>query len=654
LTEFNVIRFVPVSVHYSIISRVQTPGVVGVVKLMSGKLGEILIRQNLLTADQLKQAVEHQRRQGGRLGESLVALGFTTEKDITAALSRQYGVPAIDFSTVTIDESLTRLVPREVAQKYCVIPVARRGATLTLAMSDPANVYAMDDIKFVTGFSIEPVVASEMSVRQAIERSYTARALDLATGNELVMPMLNDGAKLDISKLNRPLKKKRVVEPSADEKLSFNDLAAAANLVSEFEDEFGDAEEALEVMEEQAEIDLGTLERGAVEAPVVRLVNVILVESLRRGASDIHIEPYERELRVRFRVDGILYNIMSPPLKLRDALISRLKIMSKLDISEKRLPQDGRIKIKLRHEGRSRELDFRVSSLPTLFGEKVVLRLLDKEKLMLDMTKLGFEPSSLEKFKRNIEKPYGMVLVTGPTGSGKTNTLYSALQSLNTPETNIMTAEDPVEFNLLGINQVQIKDQIGLNFASALRSFLRQDPNIILVGEIRDFETAEIAIKAALTGHLVLSTLHTNDAPSTVSRLMNMGIEPFLVATSVNLIQAQRLIRRICSNCKEEAPVPAQALVDLGFSAEEAPQLKTYRGRGCDTCNKTGYKGRVGLYEVMEVTDELRELILVGASSLELRKKAIEDGMITLRGSGLEKIRQGITTIEEVLRETVK
>jgi type IV pilus assembly protein PilB len=621
---------------------------------MSGKLGEILIRQNLLTADQLKQAVEHQRRQGGRLGESLVALGFTTEKDITAALSRQYGVPAIDFSTVTIDESLTRLVPREVAQKYCVIPVARRGATLTLAMSDPANVYAMDDIKFVTGFSIEPVVASEMSVRQAIERSYTARALDLATGNELVMPMLNDGAKLDISKLNRPLKKKRVVEPSADEKLSFNDLAAAANLVSEFEDEFGDAEEALEVMEEQAEIDLGTLERGAVEAPVVRLVNVILVESLRRGASDIHIEPYERELRVRFRVDGILYNIMSPPLKLRDALISRLKIMSKLDISEKRLPQDGRIKIKLRHEGRSRELDFRVSSLPTLFGEKVVLRLLDKEKLMLDMTKLGFEPSSLEKFKRNIEKPYGMVLVTGPTGSGKTNTLYSALQSLNTPETNIMTAEDPVEFNLLGINQVQIKDQIGLNFASALRSFLRQDPNIILVGEIRDFETAEIAIKAALTGHLVLSTLHTNDAPSTVSRLMNMGIEPFLVATSVNLIQAQRLIRRICSNCKEEAPVPAQALVDLGFSAEEAPQLKTYRGRGCDTCNKTGYKGRVGLYEVMEVTDELRELILVGASSLELRKKAIEDGMITLRGSGLEKIRQGITTIEEVLRETVK
>jgi type IV pilus assembly protein PilB len=621
---------------------------------MSGKLGEILIRQNLLTPEQLKAAVEQQRRGGDTLCARLVSLGFVTEKDITAALSRQYGVPAIDFSTVTVDESLTRLVPREVAQKYCVIPVARRGATLTLAMSDPANVYAMDDIKFVTGFSIEPVVASEVSVRQAIERSYTARALDLANGHEVHhAPAFNDASRVDINKLNRPLKKKAADVPP-EERLSFNDLASAANLVSEFESEFGDAEEALEVLEEQAEIDLGSLEGSAVEAPVVRLVNVILVESLRRGASDIHIEPYEREMRVRFRVDGVLYNIMSPPLKFRDALISRLKIMSKLDISEKRLPQDGRIKIKLRHEGRSRELDFRVSSLPTLFGEKVVLRLLDKEKLMLDMTKLGFEPQSLERFKRNIEKPYGMVLVTGPTGSGKTNTLYSALQSLNTPETNIMTAEDPVEFNLIGINQVQIKDQIGLTFASALRSFLRQDPNIILVGEIRDFETAEIAVKAALTGHLVLSTLHTNDAPSTVSRLMNMGVEPFLVATSVNLIQAQRLIRRICKECKEEASVPAQALVDLGFSAEEAPQVKTYKGRGCEVCNKTGYKGRVGLYEVMEITDELRELILVGASALELRKKAIEEGMITLRGSGLEKIRQGITTIEEVVRETVK
>jgi type IV pilus assembly protein PilB len=617
---------------------------------MSGKLGEILLRQNLLTPDQLKEAVEYQRRNNLGLTASLVQLGAVSEQQITGALSRQYGVPAIDFSTVEADENLARLVPRELAQKYCVVPVARRGATLTLAMADPANVYAMDDIKFVTGFTIEPVVASELSVRQAIERGYGGvRALDLHTGKETLSPLEKAASE---AVLNRPLKEKP--QTAQPEGLSSNDLAAAANLVSEFESEFGDAEEALEVLEEQAEIDIRSLEGSSHEAPVVRLVNVILVESLRRGASDIHIEPYEREFRVRFRIDGILYNIMSPPLKLRDALISRLKIMSKLDISEKRLPQDGRIKIKLRFEGKSRELDFRVSSLPTLFGEKVVLRLLDKEKLMLDMTKLGFEPSSLEKFKRNIEKPYGMCLVTGPTGSGKTNTLYSALQSLNTPETNIMTAEDPVEFNLAGINQVQIKDQIGLNFAAALRSFLRQDPNIILVGEIRDFETAEIAVKASLTGHMVLSTLHTNDAPSTVSRLMNMGIEPFLVATSVNLIQAQRLIRRICANCKEEFPAPPQALLDVGFSEEESQTMKLYKGKGCEKCNGTGYKGRVGLYEVMEMTDSLRELILVGASNIELRKQAMEEGMITLRGSGLEKVRQGITTIEEVVRETVK
>jgi type IV pilus assembly protein PilB len=619
---------------------------------MSGKLGEILIRQNLLTPDQLKEAVEYQRRNNLGLTASLVHLGAVSEQQITSALSKQYGVPSIDFSAVEIDESVTRLVPREVAQKYCVVPVSRRGATLTLAMADPANVYAMDDIKFVTGFTIEPVVASEVSVRQAIERGYGGvRALDLHTGKEVISPLERAAE----AQLNRPLqKKKEKVESVRPEGLSSNDLASAANLVSEFESEFGDAEEALEVLEEQSEIDIRSLEGSSQEAPVVRLVNVILVESLRRGASDIHIEPYEREFRVRFRIDGILYNIMNPPLKLRDALISRLKIMSKLDISEKRLPQDGRIKIKLRFEGKSRELDFRVSSLPTLFGEKVVLRLLDKEKLMLDMTKLGFEASSLERFKRNIEKPYGMCLVTGPTGSGKTNTLYSALQSLNTPETNIMTAEDPVEFNLMGINQVQIKDQIGLNFAAALRSFLRQDPNIVLVGEIRDFETAEIAVKASLTGHMVLSTLHTNDAPSTVSRLMNMGIEPFLVATSVNLIQAQRLIRRICTGCKDEYTVPAQALLEVGFSEEESQTMKLYKGKGCEKCNGTGYKGRVGLYEVMEMTDALRELILVGASNIELRKQAIEEGMITLRGSGLEKVRQGITTIEEVIRETVK
>lgn len=618
---------------------------------MSGKLGEILIRAQLITPQQLKDVLDYQRLNGGKLGNNLVKLGVVTDEQITAVLSRQYGVPSVDLSKVEPDPQVVRLVPREVAIKHSVLPVSRQEMTLKLAMSDPTNFYAMDDIKFITGFNIEPVVASEMSILRAIETSYSgSRGVELAraAGTEAA-------AALSVGKITG------IGVSSGSESKGPDGLARLTNddlATPDFETAFGDLEEgdteSLELMEEQEEIDLSSLERSSGEAPVVRLVNMILVESLRRGASDIHIEPYEKEFRVRFRIDGVLYNIMAPPLKMKDALTSRIKIMSKLDISEKRLPQDGRIKIKLKFEGRSRELDFRVSSLPCLFGEKVVLRLLDKEKLMLDMTKLGFEISSLEKFKRNIEKPFGMVLVTGPTGSGKTNTLYSALASLNTPDTNIMTAEDPVEFNLPGINQVQIRDQIGLNFAAALRSFLRQDPNIILVGEIRDFETAEIAIKAALTGHMVISTLHTNDAPSTVSRLMNMGIEPFLVATSVNLIQAQRLIRRICKECKEETSNPPQALVDLGFAPEEAETLKTYKGRGCNVCNNTGYKGRVGLYEVMEVTDEIRELILVGASALELRKKAIEEGMITLRASGLEKMRQGITTAEEVLRETVK
>jgi type IV pilus assembly protein PilB len=479
----------------------------------------------------------------------------------------------------------------------------------------------------MTGLNIEPVVVSEASVQEAISRYYSqSREIELARDFE---ESNNSNGNGHLDEL-----------PGSSVTLESLDFEA-------------DGAEGLEVIDENDEIDLSNLTRMSEDAPVVRLVNVLLADSLQRGASDIHIEPYEKEMRIRFRIDGVLYDVMHPPLRLRDALISRIKILSKLDIAEKRLPQDGRIKIKLKVHGRSRELDFRVSTLPTLFGEKVVLRLLDKEKLMLDMTKLGFEPESLVKFQRNITKPYGMVLVTGPTGSGKTNTLYSALQALNTTETNIMTAEDPVEFNLPGINQVQMKEQIGLNFAAALRSFLRQDPNIVLVGEIRDFETAEIAIKAALTGHLVLSTLHTNDAPSTISRLMNMGIEPFLVATSVNLIQAQRLIRRICKDCKAEHHVPPEALVEIGFSPEEARQLKTYKGAGCPKCNNTGYKGRVGLYEVMEVTEDIRELILIGASSLELRKRAIEDGMITLRESGLYKIRNGVTTLEEVVRETV-
>jgi type IV pilus assembly protein PilB len=410
----------------------------------------------------------------------------------------------------------------------------------------------------------------------------------------------------------------------------------------------------VEVLEELEQIDVASLERQSGEAPVIRLVNLMLMSAIHKGASDIHIEPYEKEFRVRFRVDGVLYSVMAPPMKFRDAITSRIKIMSRLDIAEKRLPQDGRIKIRFAADGVTKEIDFRVSCLPTLFGEKIVLRLLDKDKLMLDMTKLGFEPESLSRLEAAIAKPWGMVLVTGPTGSGKTNTLYSSISKINTTETNIMTAEDPVEFNLMGVNQVQVRENIGLNFAAALRSFLRQDPNIILVGEIRDFETAEIAVKAALTGHLVLSTLHTNDAPSTISRLMNMGIEPFLVASSVNLICAQRLVRRICAACAQAHPHAPQALIDAGFTPEEAARVVPRNGAGCEKCNQTGYKGRVGLYEVMEIGEELRELILVGASGPELKRKAVEEGMLTLRRSGLRKVMDGVTTIEEVVRETMK
>lgn len=581
---------------------------------MSAKLGEVLLKENLITPQQLKDALDYQRVNGGRLGSTLVKLGILSDEEVTAVLSRQYGVPSVNLDLFEIDPAAVSLVPRETAERYSILPLSRVGATLTLAMVDPTNVFAIDDIKFMTGLSVEPVVVSETALAAAISKYYgTSREIELA----------------------------KVME----------DLVAGTSSKADY----GEDPDNLELMEdEEEEIDLENVERMAEDAPVVKLVNVILVDALRRSASDIHVEPYEKSLRVRFRMDGVLYNIMDPPLKMRDSLTSRLKIMARLDIAEKRLPQDGRIKLRVKLDGRSRELDFRVSTLPTIYGEKIVLRLLDKENLRLDMTQLGFEPESLEKFKRNIAKPYGMVLVTGPTGSGKTSTLYSALQSLNTIDTNIMTAEDPVEYNLQGINQVQMKESIGLNFAASLRSFLRQDPNIIMVGEVRDFETAEIAVKAALTGHLVLSTLHTNDAPSTISRLMNMGIEPFLVATSVNLIQAQRLVRRICKDCKAEVHAPLEALVDIGFSASEAKDIQTFKGVGCSNCNNTGYKGRVGLYEVMEVTDELRELILVGASGLELRRKAIDEEMITLRQSGLEKIRQGLTTVEEVVRETVK
>ena len=567
------------------------------------RFGEFLTRSGKITEEQLEEALRKQKTDGGRLGAVLVTMGLLDEAELVESLSRHFAVPSVDLDGVEIDETILKIIPSDIARKYTILPVSKAGATVTLAMIDPTNVFAMDDVKFMTGYRVEPVVAAEDQIKSAIDQYYgSTHALEL----------------------------KKVMEE-----------------VSE------DAETDLEVLEEEEDLDLDTLEQESETAPVVKLVNIILTDAIKRGASDIHIEPYEKDYRVRYRIDGVLYEMMHPPLKLKEAITSRLKIMARLDIAEKRLPQDGRIKIKTRVEGKVKDLDFRVSVIPTIFGEKIVTRLLDKDKLMLDMAKLGFEAESLRKFEHAILKPYGMALVTGPTGSGKTNTLYSALQRLNTAEVNIMTAEDPVEFNLEGLNQVQMQERIGLNFASALRSFLRQDPNIVLVGEIRDFETAEVAIKAAMTGHLVLSTLHTNDAPSSINRLMNMGIEPFLVATSVHLIVAQRLVRRICTFCKQPAEVPPPALVDLGFSEQEAKTIQLFEGRGCERCSNTGYKGRIALYEVMEVNDAMRELILSGASAIELRQQALEDGMISLRGSGRQKIRDGVTTIDEVMRETV-
>jgi type IV pilus assembly protein PilB len=602
---------------------------------MAVRIGELLLKEKRITPAQLQDALNYQKTAGGKLGFNLVKLGFVKDEDITALLSKQYGVPSINLTQFEIDAGVIKLIPAETAHKYQIVPLSRSGATLTIAMIDPTNVFAMDDIKFMTGYNVEPVVASETAVSEAIARYYPS------TPSAKAAP-------------EKKAEKKAEKKPAA-QAANLNS-AATLEMVTKALEETANAvlEDDVEVLEELEQIDVSSLEKQGGEAPVIRLVNLMLMSAIQKGASDIHIEPYEKEFRVRFRIDGILYNVMSPPMKFRDAITSRIKIMAKLDIAEKRLPQDGRIKIRFAVDGATKEIDFRVSCLPTLFGEKIVLRLLDKDKLMLDMTKLGFEPESLSKLEHAIAKPWGMVLVTGPTGSGKTNTLYSSIAKINTPETNIMTAEDPVEFNLVGVNQVQVRENIGLNFAAALRSFLRQDPNIILVGEIRDFETAEIAVKASLTGHLVLSTLHTNDAPGTISRLMNMGIEPFLVASSVNLICAQRLVRRICTQCKEDHPLPPQAMTEAGFTADESTQVVPKRGKGCERCNGTGYKGRVGLYEVMEVTEELRELILVGASALELKRKAVDEGMITLRRSGLRKVMEGVTTIEEVARETVK
>jgi type IV pilus assembly protein PilB len=589
---------------------------------MPVRIGELLLKEKRITPEQLQEALNYQRQHGGKLGANLVKLDFVKDEEITSLLSKQYGVPSIAINQFEIDAAVIKLIPAETARKYQIVPLSRSGATLTIAMTDPTNVFAMDDVKFMTGYNVEPVVASESALLDAIEQYYGTPAA--------------------------PVVLKTTVNTAPGESA----LDVASRALGEMPALAADAD--VEVIEDLEEISAEMLARQGEEAPVIKLVNVILMSAIAKGASDIHIEPYEKEYRVRYRIDGILYNMMAPPLKMRDAITSRVKIMAKLDIAEKRLPQDGRIKIRFSDGGEAKDIDFRVSSLPTLFGEKIVMRLLDKSKLMLDMTKLGFEAGSLAKLESAIGKPWGMVLVTGPTGSGKTNTLYSSIARINTAETNIMTAEDPVEFNLVGVNQVQVRENIGLNFAAALRSFLRQDPNIILVGEIRDFETAEIAVKAALTGHLVLSTLHTNDAPSTINRLMNMGIEPFLVASSLNLVCAQRLVRRVCSTCKVEEPVAPQALEQIGFSSDDAKVVKPFRGAGCGKCNNTGYKGRVGLYEVMEIGNELRELILVGASALELRRKAVEEGMITLRASGLQKVKDGVTSIEEVLRETVR
>jgi type IV pilus assembly protein PilB len=612
---------------------------------MPVRIGELLLKEKRITPEQLQEALNYQKANGGKLGFNLVKLGHVKDEEITALLSKQYGVPSINLAQFEIDPAVIKLIPSETAQKYQIIPLSRSGATLTIAMTDPTNVFAMDDIKFMTGYNVEPVVASEASLRRAIDKHY-------GTPRSVVLKERPKGSTTGVTPGDGGMGGMDDLMTSA---LTIDDMASVG--LSEFNmDEITgfDAGDVDVVRgEEGQEIDLIDLAKSSESAPIIKVSNLILIEALKAGASDIHVEPYEREFRVRFRVDGVLHNIMALPMRTRDPLISRLKIMAKLDISEKRLPQDGRIKIRLRVEERTRDLDLRVSVVPTHFGEKVVMRLLDKSRLQLDMTQLGFDQEPLRRFKDAIDRPYGIVLVTGPTGSGKTNTLYSAIAQLNDPTVNILTAEDPIEFNLVGINQVQMKEQIGLTFASSMRSFLRQDPDIILVGEIRDFETAEIAVKAALTGHLVLSTLHTNDAPSTVNRLMNMGIEPFLVATSVNCIAAQRLVRKVCANCIEDHETSPQVLIQIGFAPDEVKSLKVKKGRGCEKCKNTGYKGRLGLFEVLLFSDEIRDMILSGASSIELKRRAVEEGMETLRMAGLNKIRDGITTLEEVLRETV-
>ncbi len=561
------------------------------------RLGEILVKNNLISREQLSCALEEQKLSGNqlRIGSILISQKHLTEEQLTSFLSKQYSVPSVNLSDYEIDPAVIKIIPPDVAQKYQLIPVNRAGATLIIAVSDPSNLFAIEDIKFMTGFNIEIVVASERDIKTSIDKYY-------------------------------------------DQSASLADVMSDLDV------------EDLEIVGDEEQVDLNSLERATEDAPVVKMVNAILQDAIKKKASDIHIEPYEKLFRVRYRIDGVLYEVMKPPLKLKNAITSRIKIMAELDIAERRLPQDGRIKIKL---GGGKDMDFRVSCLPTLFGEKIVMRLLDKGNLQTDLTKLGYEPDALAHFMHEIHKPFGMVLVTGPTGSGKTVSLYSALSELNKVSENISTAEDPVEFNFAGINQVQMHEDIGLNFSAALRSFLRQDPDIIMIGEIRDFETAEIAIKAALTGHMVLSTLHTNDAPATINRLLNMGIEPFLVASAVNLITAQRLGRRVCVECKQPEEIPVQALIDAGVSPDEAPSFICMRGKGCPTCNNTGYKGRVGFYQVMPMREEIKEMILNGANTAEIKRESIRIGIKTMRQSGLTKLKEGVTSFEEVLRITV-
>jgi type IV pilus assembly protein PilB len=565
--------------------------------MQMSRLGDLLVANNLITREHLARSLEEQKESSGqiKLGSILIKNSFISEQDLTSFLSKQYGVPSINLAELEVDAAVTKIIPAEVAQKYQIVPVNRAGSTLIVAMSDPSNIFAIDDIKFMTGYNVEVVVASESSIKTSIDKFY-------------------------------------------DQSASLADVMGEMDM------------EDFEVIGDEEDLDVSSLERATEDAPVVKLVNLILTDAIKRKASDIHIEPYERSFRVRYRIDGVLYEVMKPPLKLKNAITSRIKIMAELDIAERRLPQDGRIKIKL---GGGKDMDYRVSVLPTLFGEKVVMRLLDKSNLQLDMTKLGYEPDALARFQHEIHKPFGMVLVTGPTGSGKTVSLYSALGELNKTTENISTAEDPVEFNFAGINQVQMHEDIGLNFAAALRSFLRQDPDIIMIGEIRDFETAEIGVKAALTGHLVLSTLHTNDAPSTINRLLNMGIEPFLVASAVNLITAQRLARRVCDECKVVEDIPVKALVDAGVSEADAKDFVCYKGTGCQRCNNTGYKGRVGFYQVLPMLEPIRELILNGANTAEIKRESMKLGIKTMRQSGLTKLKEGVTSLEEVLRVTV-